>query len=523
VLDKEENFYEALYRKFYKFAQTTPDLFGVEFSKNVTYPVLKSISSNNFIFPLPKKLDDKYVFEGWFFDDTDKGRRSMWTLFLSTLYHLAGHAAVSHYDKYEKWIENKTLDDSWRVIDFIEDAAVEKYLSHNDSDLLENIKFVDKQLLFLQTEPTEKDNFQQKDLSYFLEEIEKKQDDIKNKIMDVRDDQQNVSILSIANHLYQNRELLPRQILAYREHHKEHWPFKFEVKTIALVPTGEFAEQIIKLDELWDHEENARKKMLRRYKKHLKNLNFDKIIIPPGNLQSFTQIRTITLPFLRKIRQQIRMITNLMDEPRIDQIGYVDMQMAIQAIASEGQSTDIFERDELRRGEEAWVILVDRSASMGLRFDRLKEFTICMAECANELTGRHDAWAMYSFDNNFQILKDFKEKYGQVVQARIGSMENGGLSLLPDAIELSQRVLNEDPREKKYIFVITDGSPSGYAKIQEVFAKVTKKVDVSDINLVAIGVSKTVTKEFRNSATATNLRNLVAKFITAYRTLSSDV
>ena len=94
---------------------------------------------------------------------------------------------------------------------------------------------------------------------------------------------------------------------------------------------------------------------------------------------------------------------------------------------------------------------------------------------------------------------------------------------MPDAIELSMRVLNEDPREKKYIFIITDGSPAGYATIYEAFAKVVKKVDVSGINLVAIGVSKTVTKEFRNSATGKNLRNLVAKFITAYRSVSSDM
>jgi nitric oxide reductase activation protein len=263
--------------------------------------------------------------------------------------------------------------------------------------------------------------------------------------------------------------------------------------------------------------------MMRRYKKHLKNLHFDNIIIPPGNIQSYTQTKSVTLPFLRRIRQQIRMISNLMDEPKIDQIGYVDMQMAIQSIASEGQSTDIFERDELRRGEEAWVILVDRSASMGLRFDRLKEFTICMSESANELTGKYDAWALYSFDNKFQILKDFKEKYSQEVQARIGALENGGLSLLPDALELANRVLNEDPREKKYIFVITDGSPSGYEKIYDAFSKVVRKVDVSGINLVAIGVSKNVTKEFRNSARGKDLRQLVAKFITAYRSVSSDV
>ena len=196
--------------------------------------------------------------------------------------------------------------------------------------------------------------------------------------------------------------------------------------------------------------------------------------------------------------------------------------MAIQAIASEGTSNEIFERDELRRGEEAWVILVDKSASMSLRFDELKEFTVCVSESANDLTGKHDAWALYSFDSNFHILKDFKEKYNQEVQSRIGAIENGGLSLLPDAIDLANRVLAEDPRERKYIFVITDGSASGYGRIQDAFSKLVKKIDVSGVTLIAIGVSKGATRNFRNSARGKDLKTLVAKFITAYRSASSD-
>ncbi len=217
------------------------------------------------------------------------------------------------------------------------------------------------------------------------------------------------------------------------------------------------------------------------------------------------------------------MIVNVTDSPKTDQIGYVDMQMAIQAIASKGQSTEVFEREEDRRTEEAWVILIDKSASMRLRFDHIKEFAVCIAEAANDLTGKSDAWSMYSFDNNFQILKDFRERYGQQVQARVGGLKNSGLSLLPDAIELSYRILAADPREKKYLFVITDGHPSGYDRIHEQFTKIAKKVEISDVVLVAIGVSKATSKRFRNSARGTDLKQLVAKFITAYRTASSEM
>ena len=95
--------------------------------------------------------------------------------------------------------------------------------------------------------------------------------------------------------------------------------------------------------------------------------------------------------------------------------------------------------------------------------------------------------------------------------------------MLPDAIELTRRILVGDPRERKYIFLVTDGHPSGYEKINQHLAKIAKKLDVSGVSLIAIGVSKSTSKRFRNSVhESSNLGQLVAKFITAYKTVSSD-
>ena len=76
---------------------------------------------------------------------------------------------------------------------------------------------------------------------------------------------------------------------------------------------------------------------------------------------------------------------------------------------------------------------------------------------------------------------------------------------------------------KKFIFVITDGHATGYDEIHETFTKLVKKVNVSDITLVAIGVSKKVSKTFKINAQGHDLKTLVTKFITAYRTCSSDM
>jgi hypothetical protein len=518
MISDEQDFYESVYRLFYKFSNAKPEQVGLVFSKKTTCPIIQTKPNVQMTMPLPKKMEEEYAFEGMLFENTDEGQKSIWSLFLATLYHLAGHAAISDYSNYDEWRKNKTEDISWAVIDFIEDIRVEKYIEHNDPDVWKSCRSVESALAEYSKKEA-KGNKEKK--RYHEAENQKKLDDVRARILEISDENKG-DLVKVADFLYSNRNLLDMVLLSNRERHAPGWLLKFEKRGPQLVPSGIFKEQIDRLEEMWEKDEHAKAQILRRYKKHMKSLHFDNIIIPPGDLQAFAQIKSKTLPLLRTIRQQIRLITNIIDAPKIDQIGYVDMQMAIQAIASEGSSNEIFERDEIRRGEEAWVILIDKSASMNLRFDQLREFAVCVSESANELTGKHDAWALYSFDNNFHILKDFKERYNQEIQARIGEIENGGLSLLPDAIDLASKILAEDPRDRKYIFVITDGSASGYARIQETFSKLVKKINGSDTTLIAIGVSKGATRNFRNYARGGDLKTLVAKFITAYKTASAD-
>ncbi len=512
-MNEINSFLELAENIFYDFSKIKPGSTRIIFSKKIMFPIIKTTSELEIIIPLPRKQGDKYVFEGMLFDNDDIGRRDLWCLFLSTLYHLAAHACITRYSVYDSWKKQKTEDVCLNIIDYLEDISVEKYISHTSSEVWENIQNINSKLSSCLEQ------------SHVVSNLKIYDTDITQKTVKIRTDVTNKpdNVLMYADLLYRNRELLPKANLPYCERHITESLIKTEQKSPNFEPFGIFQENIVKLDESWLLDVQIKSKILRRYEKYLKDLSFDSVVIPQGDFHNFSQIKENTLPLLRKIRQQLRMVANLVDEPKIDQIGYLNMQMAIQAIASEGQSTDIFERDEIKRVEEAWAILIDKSASMSLRFDQIKEFVVCVAESANELAGKSDAWAMFSFDNNFQILKDFKERYNHEVQARIGSLENNGLSLLPDAIELTRRILSEDPREKKYIFVITDGHPSGYERINQNLAKIAKKLDVSGVSLIAIGVSKSTSKRFKNSVRgSSDLRQLVSKFITTYKTISSD-
>ena len=519
---QEGDFYEFVYKTFYGFADVKPEDVGLVFSKDSRYPLIESIHDPVMVMPIPKLVDDKYVYEGMVFENTPERRRDMWFLFLATLYHLSAHASVTSYSKYDKWRKNKTAETCWQVIDFIEDISADRYLYHKDKDVWKNIHEIETKILNEQNTGSKSQKEKQKRFQDTTENVQIS--NIRNEIIEsIGTKEYEEKLLSVANSLYKNRELLHHHILPFHERHSDSWSPKVEQVGFKFELSGIFVEQADNLDTLWEENTYRRNKIIRRYRKCLKDLNFDSIVIPQGNIQTYEQIKSKVLPMVRRIRQQLRLITNLADDPKIDQIGYIDMQMAIQAIASEGQSNEIFERDEQRRAEEAWVILIDKSASMKLRFDKMAEFTVCISESANELTGKGDAWALYTFDNNFNIIKDFQDKYNQETKARIGSINSGGLSLLPDAIELSSRILSQDPREKKFIFVITDGHPSGYERIHEAFSKTIKKTEMHGITLIGIGVTKAITRKFRNNARGADLKQLVTKFITAYKTATLDV
>jgi len=521
----EETFLDYMSHIFYETSKKNPEDEIFLVSTKTQYPSLSITSTPQAIIPLPRMQNGKYLFEGRMFENTENGRRNLWSLFLASVYHLAAHAAISEYHIYDKWRKNKTQEVCWRVIDFIEDVMVEKYLSTINSDALNNIKNINSGVI---KEPKNnnaklsantKNNF----FTLYLRDNRKSLDKIKDKILLKRNDTDHVEdVLACADILYNNRELLPQYTLPYCEHHNTLETIMHEKDNLNFQPQGLFAQDIMTLKELWNAEEENKARILKRYIRLSRDLNFDEIVIPSGDIHAYLQIKSQNTVLLRKIRDGIRTISNMQDDPRIREIGIINMQYAIQAVASESNTVEIFEQDEVRRVEEAWVILLDCSGSMKLKFNKMKEFALCVAETANELTGRNDAWSLHGFDSKFRIIKDFKESYSQEVKARVGALKSGGLSFVPDAIELGNRLLREDSRERKYLFVITDGQSSGDDKFEKKLQKIVRNIGISGVSIIGVGMNNNVKKFLSHSCDASNLRDMVTKFIKTYQDAASD-
>ena len=212
----------------------------------------------------------------------------------------------------------------------------------------------------------------------------------------------------------------------------------------------------------------------------------------------------------------MKLTPNTMDEGMTEEVGLLNMQLAIQRVASQNESIQVFEQDDLRRVEEEWAIVVDTSSSMRLKFDEMKKFAICLGEAANEINSKNAKWGFFTFNNNFTIVKDHYEKYDHSSKSRIGGIEVKGLSFIADAVKLCSRILERENVERRYIFLITDGQALGTTDADIKLIEAVTEAKKKGISVVVIGMPKGITKIYSLCMPYEGLKKTVAKFLAAY-------
>jgi hypothetical protein len=191
---------------------------------------------------------------------------------------------------------------------------------------------------------------------------------------------------------------------------------------------------------------------------------------------------------VRKMVEHARLVKNALDESTFEQSGNVDLQLAIQAVASQDPSrTDIFVRDENLIKNESWAVLVDSSLSLSGMGRWLRSVALCVAETAREIIGANP-WGMFAFSDDLTCIKDFDEPYDMVARSRIGGMPSGGLSHIPDALRLARQLLVEHARERNYIILVSDGIASGYPGVEKEFSAAVRELNSAGVTLAAIGL-----------------------------------
>ncbi len=502
-------------RVFHEVSKSSNNEINFRSSDKIEFPIIERTPKCRVTVPKPRKNNEKYFFEGFVFQNYEEDYETIWSLYLATVSHMAVHAKISDYTKYEKWVKGKTSEKCQKVIDFVEDLRVEEYLKKFFPNTSQNISSIKKEF---ESKQNKKNSRRGKKFynSYSIKKL--------NKIQELRKILSNDSlefdkVVSFLDYLYKNQDLLPENNLPYCMHHGDGFTKNDQRCNFKIKPKGEFAGIIADFDDVW-LKQNRSLKSLSDYQEMSERTHFDEVMMGSENLGEFARLSDESEGILKKIRTSARIITNIIDTPSTEDVGLVNMQFAIQQEASKNQGIRYFEQDLPRKETENWLVIIDASASMIPRFEKMKKAALCFSEAAEEINQGDGQWGLYGFNNNFLVVKDHVEKYNEQTKARIGGIENKGFSLIPDAIDMGVNILNRDKQAtRKHLILISDGRPFGYDNIDDCFKNSLKNARKNRINVIGVGVPKKLAKYFSVILDGENPEESIEKFVRNYTSI----
>jgi len=475
-------------------------------------------------FPMPRQIQELETIQGCAFSNLEEYQNTIFSLFLASIIHAAGHAKVTDFKKYKKWMKGKNKKRAYETFEFIEDVKVNDFLKKEFPEYHSEITKIAE---FFNANNEKKDledikkNSKKIFSNKFISKIKTKREELQNQILST-DPEDDKGIVKIADIIYDSSNIISDHMLPFEDHYSHPKRIRKWLENITITTDGKFQDTVQRFGEVWFEQLKRRAKVRKKYGGITEDLEFDKIDFAPENIGEYLRLKNATHLFLKKMSSQMKMTPNVMDEGMPEDMGLLQMQAAIQAVAAQNNSIQIFEQDDYRRIEEEWAIVVDTSSSMRLKFDEMKKFAICLGEAANEVNSKNGKWGFFTFNNDFTIVKDHYENYDQNSKSRIGGIEIKGFSFIADAVKLCSRILERENIERRYIFLITDGQALGTYDADEKMKEAVEAARKKGISVVAIGMPTGVTKIFSLCMPYEGLRKTVARFLGAYTMLAGD-
>jgi nitric oxide reductase activation protein len=526
--------------------------------------------------PKPSKRgEDEICFQGMVLNRQEAyHRKVIWRLFKAAVFHLSAHVAVSDFKLYDEWAKGKDINLASFAASLVEDALVSAYLKAEWPNLRHDIAhanalsyngmqplrasrgrafptMAETQLLFhvgmTKSGISEKNLENVRTICSLAKEIEgqalralSKQNESEDEPLSIpalvpQEDRQSIAtrILKILagcgestavpsllytecygdNMTYGNSPPDESEVQDVLQHLSD-TPTKESLSTVD-TERGERAleSEICQVFSAWEARERKERKILLNYQPLLEETNFHSTEFPHEDYVAYLRNRTLLSSPIRRVMQKLRLLRNVTGEDFKHETGLVDLQEAIQVVASKSRRTDIFVREELQSSEQAWAILIDASYSLNLAMGTVQGVALSLGEVAKRLILDQRAWGMFGFNNRFYIVKDFTENFTAISQARIGGLDHSGLTYLPDGILVAGSMLRRRAEQAKVLIVVSDFFPSGYQGIERRLAEVVRQVERTGVAVIGIGVrSRAVRDYFRFNCTVYTPYDLMKKF-----------
>jgi hypothetical protein len=561
------NFFDFALSTAHQITKKSSDKLKILLHDDLRYPYLGK-DSKGFVLHLvkPKRLDEKRVcFQGLQFNlQNPTHKKVIWYLFKASVYHLSMHSVLSDFSLYSKWARGKNSHLSTFVISLLEDAIIDKHLKQSFRWVFPEIAYANIVSFLRMKNVKELPNNISRImtsilLNYSLGKVKGNLEDdmltdvkaITSILQKIRENPTADEKLDAATKIYDAMtvygETFEVPSLLYAESHgtndlfyEQSMPNEEEIQPL-LVETLTALDTEIKDEEqlktvlqslkeneaqqvftAWQEYEDSKLKILRDYVEIGKDTRFEDFEFPKEDYTEFQRKREILGGPIRRILYRLRLLKNVGGEDFRQESGFVDLQEAVQVIASKSQRTDIFMREELQTREDAWSILIDASHSLNMFKGEVRGIALSLAEVARMLILDQNSWGMYAFNNKFYVIKDFSEKYDSRVRARIGGLTHGGFTYLPDAVLLAAQALTKRLEESRVLVVISDFFPAGYEGAEENLKENIKKIEHMGVGVIGIGVNSRAVKQYiRTSCVVEGPYDLMKKFTKVFMEYSA--
>jgi hypothetical protein len=526
------------------------------------YPVLSG-DRQGFVLkiPLPRTSEEGFnVLHGMYFDPDEYSWSNLWRLFKASLYHQALHAAHSNFKQYSEWAKGKDaktavfsvslVEDLWSAIRGAEawpgimgDIAFANYFSAlrvPDVNSIESpqLRFSTKLMLsswgvWRRGREEEEDR-----------EVELLSARLRKLVADAAASNDRRILVDAAQSVYSSvaSHGLLREVpfMPYTESHGECEIFDSKIvghdSRQGLLSSAQRALQVANPEEesrvaaneareflqLFRDTELKLGQLKQKYEEAISSTRLEAVEFPKGDYGTFMRVRSSLAGPIRNVRDQLKLIRNVLDETGGHESGQIDTQAAMQVIASGEMRSDIFVREEPVHKDEAWAILVDASKSTTDFAHEVKGITTCLAEVARELIPVQSQWGLFCFNNSLQILKDFSEEYSTECKARIGGIVQRNATLLPDAMQACSAALAAIPVDIRILVVASDGYPTGYQGIEQNLVSTIKSISRSGVMLMGVGIdSHAIEEYFTVNCVVSSPFQMMKSFVKSYLELSS--
>jgi hypothetical protein len=520
--------------------------------------------------PVPLALEDGTIsYLGWVFPGDSVGKSRVGRLFRASVFHLSAHTLIpvsgdETFSSMQKRANVEVFSES-----LVKDVYVNTYISTRYPDKLPDLAYANA-LAFARMKPVERifnpstrimaallskvhigaikgvlppeeeNAFVQLDtrLSVLGKDVLMSLNGKEVKIDEVFSGASNCMIQTLES----NGPILEAPSLPYTEQHgkstvfsQNETPSEAEIEGIfkkSLESLGGMVLSEGSLDAYWKRELDAEasqafdtwynqkareQRILEKLKENEEWTKFKSVEFPEEDVTQYFRARTFLAGGSRRLLDSLRVAQDALDEDPGKEMGSLDLSAVIQVLASRKPATDVFVKDEYLSKSFAWTILLDVSESMKVKDEFARAVAICIADATKELLMDSGSWTYFAFSDRFYVLKDASEAYSNRVRARLGGLRFGGLTLMPEAIQLAGNILTKRFDEQRFLIVISDGWPYGYANIDSKLSKTISALQKKGVIVIGVGVETDKMKDFfKLSSAILDAKDLIKDFAKLY-------